>query len=100
MDLVVVDRQLAVAIQWKVADLALEKRYEQLAVTGHQTRLAISVTQAHDYAVGLTLLLFTMVRAFRGHFTPEEHRGVEVPGIYWHFVDVMWIVVYSTVYLL
>ena len=30
----------------------------------------------------------------------KEHRGVEVPGIYWHFVDVMWIVVYSTVYLL
>jgi cytochrome c oxidase subunit 3 len=25
---------------------------------------------------------------------------VEVPGIYWHFVDVMWIVVYSSVYLL
>jgi cytochrome c oxidase subunit 3 len=36
----------------------------------------------------------------QGHFTAKEHRGVEVPGIYWHFVDVMWIVVYSTVYLL
>ena len=31
---------------------------------------------------------------------PEEHRGVEVPGIYWHFVDVMWIVVYTTVYII
>ena len=40
------------------------------------------------------------MRAFRGHFTPEHHHGVEIPGIYWHFVDVMWIVVYSTVYLL
>ena len=40
------------------------------------------------------------VRAFRGHFTEKEHRGVEVPGIYWHFVDVMWIFVYSTLYLL
>ena len=50
--------------------------------------------------VGLTLLAFTTIRAFRGHFTPEQHRGVEVPGIYWHFVDVMWIIVYSTVYLL
>ena len=38
-------------------------------------------------------------RAFRGHFTPAEHRGVEVPGIYWHFVDIMWIVVYVTIYL-
>jgi len=50
--------------------------------------------------VGLILLLFANIRAFRGHFTPDEHRGVEVPGIYWHFVDVMWIVVFFTVYIL
>ena len=50
--------------------------------------------------VGLILLSMVTVRAFRGHFTPEEHRGVEVPGIYWHFVDVMWIVVYTTIYIL
>ena len=54
---------------------------------------------AHVF-VGLTLLAMVVVRSFRGHFTPEEHRGVEVPGIYWHFVDIMWLVVYSTVYLL
>ena len=54
---------------------------------------------AHVF-VGLTLLTFATTRAFRGHFTPKEHRGVEVPGIYWHFVDVMWIVVFLTVYVL
>ena len=54
---------------------------------------------AHVF-IGLTLLLFTTIRAFRGHFTPEEHRGVEVPGIYWHFVDVMWVIVYLSVYIL
>ncbi len=54
---------------------------------------------AHVF-VGLTLLLFATIRAFRGHFTAKEHRGVEVPGIYWHFVDVMWIIVYSTIYIL
>jgi cytochrome c oxidase subunit III len=51
-------------------------------------------------AIGLTLLIMATVRAFRGHYTPEEHRGVEVPGIYWHFVDVMWVIVFSTIYLL
>jgi cytochrome c oxidase subunit 3 len=51
-------------------------------------------------AVGLTLLSFVNIRAFRGHFTAEDHRGIEVPGIYWHFVDVMWIVVFMTVYIL
>jgi cytochrome c oxidase subunit 3 len=54
---------------------------------------------AHVF-VGLTLLLMANIRAFRGHYSPKEHRGVEVPGIYWHFVDVMWIVVYTTVYIL
>jgi cytochrome c oxidase subunit 3 len=50
--------------------------------------------------VGLCLLLFATLRAFRGHFTPEHHHGLELPGIYWHFVDVMWIVVYVTVYII
>ena len=54
---------------------------------------------AHVF-VGLTILLFMTIRAFRGHFSPETHYGVELGGIYWHFVDVMWIVVYTTVYVL
>ena len=51
-------------------------------------------------AVGLTLLGMATIRAFRGHFSAEHHHGVELPGIYWHFVDIMWIVVYTTLYLL
>jgi cytochrome c oxidase subunit III len=54
---------------------------------------------AHVF-IGLLLLAIVTTRAFRGHFSPERHLGVEVPGIYWHFVDVMWIVVYTTVYIL
>src|SRR5690349_22405127 len=54
---------------------------------------------AHVF-VGLTILLFATIRAFRGHFSAAHHHGVELPGIYWHFVDVMWIVVYTTVYIL
>jgi cytochrome c oxidase subunit 3 len=54
---------------------------------------------AHVF-IGLTLLLFTTIRAFKGHFSSQEHRGVQVPGIYWHFVDVMWIIVYVTVYII
>src|SRR3954469_4386504 len=67
-----------------------------------QATIFYSLTGLHGahVFVGLTLLSFATIRAFRGHFTEKEHRGVEVPGIYWHFVDIMWIVVYSTVYLL
>jgi len=51
-------------------------------------------------AIGLTLLAFVNIRGFRGHYSATEHRGVEVPGIYWHFVDVMWIIVYTSVYII
>jgi cytochrome c oxidase subunit 3 len=54
---------------------------------------------AHVF-IGLTLLAMVVVRSFRGHFSPNAYLGVEVPGIYWHFVDVMWIIVYTTVYVL
>jgi cytochrome c oxidase subunit 3 len=50
--------------------------------------------------IGLLLLVMVTVRAFRGHFSPTSHQGVEVPGIYWHFVDVMWILVYTTIYII
>ena len=56
---------------------------------------------AHVF-IGLLLLTVANIRAFRGHYGPkaEDHMGVEVPGIYWHFVDVMWIVVFTAVYIL
>jgi cytochrome c oxidase subunit 3 len=56
---------------------------------------------AHVF-VGLNLLAYALIRSKRGHYgpAPHDHLGVELPGIYWHFVDVMWIVVYTTVYVL
>jgi cytochrome c oxidase subunit III len=56
---------------------------------------------AHVF-VGLLLLTFANIRAWRGHFGPKakDHLGVEMAGIYWHFVDVMWIIVFTTVYIL
>lgn len=50
--------------------------------------------------IGLLLLTFALVRAIRGHFSAEHHHGLEIPGIYWHFVDVMWIIVWITVYII
>ena len=50
--------------------------------------------------IGLLILTAMTIRSFKGHFTPEHHHGIELGGIYWHFVDVMWIVVYVTVYVL
>jgi cytochrome c oxidase subunit 3 len=54
---------------------------------------------AHVF-IGLGILLMLTIRAFRGHYSAEHHRGLEIPGIYWHFVDIMWIIVYTTVYVI
>jgi len=50
--------------------------------------------------IGLCLLSIVTIRSFRGHYSPEHHQGMEVPGLYWHFVDIMWVIVYTTVYVL
>jgi cytochrome c oxidase subunit 3 len=48
-------------------------------------------------AVGLTIVL---ARAMRGQFSGRNHVAVEAVSMYWHFVDVVWIFVFSTIYLL
>ena len=48
-------------------------------------------------AVGLTIVL---ARALRGQFSARNHVAVEAVSYYWHFVDVVWIGVFSTIYLL
>jgi cytochrome c oxidase subunit III len=67
-----------------------------------QATVFYSLTGLHGahVVVGLGALIMVTVRAFRGHYTPEEHAGMEVPGIYWHFVDIMWVIVYTAVYVL
>ena len=69
---------------------------------GAQQTIFYSLTGLHGAHVfiGLCLLLIVTIMSFRGHYSPEHNMGVEVPGIYWHFVDIMWLVVYSTVYIL
>jgi cytochrome c oxidase subunit III len=67
-----------------------------------QSSVFYALTGLHGVHVfiGLTLLLMVTIRSFRGHYSAEHHRGMEVPAIYWHFVDLMWVVVYTTVYVL
>ena len=50
--------------------------------------------------IGVIWCLTVIIRAVRGGFTPDEHLGVEIFGLYWHFVDVVWIVIFTLVYLI
>ncbi len=67
-----------------------------------QATVFYSLTGLHGLHVliGLCALLIVTIRVWRGHYSAEHHIGLEVPGIYWHFVDIMWVIVYTTVYVL
>jgi cytochrome c oxidase subunit 3 len=48
--------------------------------------------------IGATMLVVILVRAIRGHFTPEHHFAFEAVAWYWHFVDVVWLLLFVVVY--
>jgi heme/copper-type cytochrome/quinol oxidase subunit 3 len=49
--------------------------------------------------IGTTFLLVCLFRAMKGHFKPEHHFGFEAAAWYWHFVDVVWLFLFSCVYI-
>ena len=51
-------------------------------------------------SVGVLLLLITALRGWKYGFTKEYHLGVEMIGLYWHFVDLVWVLIFTLVYLL
>jgi cytochrome c oxidase subunit 3 len=50
--------------------------------------------------VGSGLLIFLIVMAVRRRFTPDWHTPVEIVGLYWHFVDIVWIFLFPLLYLI
>lgn len=51
-------------------------------------------------AIGVVWLLTLLVRSFQGKLGPDKALNVEIAGLYWHFVDVVWIVIFTVVYLI
>ena len=51
-------------------------------------------------SLGVFALIFVLFKARQGAYTPENVGGVEIIGLYWHFVDLVWIVLFTIVYLI
>jgi cytochrome c oxidase subunit 3 len=51
-------------------------------------------------AIGVIWLIVVIIKAFRGVYTQQQHTGVELFGLYWHFVDLVWIILFTIVYLI
>ena len=50
--------------------------------------------------IGAGLVIWIMWRAWKNHFSPEYYGPVEVVGLYWHFVDIVWIFLFPLLYLI
>ena len=48
--------------------------------------------------VGTIFLIVCLIRAYAGHFTPNQHLGFEFAAWYWHFVDVVWLFLFICIY--
>ncbi|MFC5385259.1 cytochrome c oxidase subunit 3 [Aquamicrobium segne] len=48
--------------------------------------------------VGTVFLTVCLIRSIRGDFTPKQHFGLEAAAWYWHFVDVVWLFLFATIY--
>lgn len=51
-------------------------------------------------AVGAIWLGAVLARALRGGFTSQNYMAVEIAGLYWHFVDLVWVVIFTLIYLI
>ena len=54
---------------------------------------------AHVFG-GALFLYVILLQSYQGEFTAQDHTGVEAATLYWHFVDIVWIGLFSTFYLL
>jgi cytochrome c oxidase subunit 3 len=68
--------------------------------TGVFGSLFFLLTGFHGFHVtlGVTMLIVILFRSVAGHFTPDHHFGFEAVSWYWHFVDVVWLLLFVFVY--
>jgi cytochrome c oxidase subunit 3 len=48
--------------------------------------------------IGTIFLIVCLVRAYAGHFKPDQHLGFEFAAWYWHFVDAVWLFLFACIY--
>jgi cytochrome c oxidase subunit III len=61
---------------------------------------AMTGMHALHMVIGAGLMLVILYLSIKGRFSPEYHSPVEITGLYWHFVDIVWIFLFPLLYLL
>jgi len=81
----------------KYPDLHLDPHHIQLYFSLY---FAMTGLHALHMVIGLGLFSFLTYKAWKGAYTPQYHTPVEIGGLYWHFVDLVWIYLFPLLYLI
>ena len=61
---------------------------------------AMTGVHALHMVIGVGILTALLIMAWRGKFSADRYNPVEVSGLYWHFVDIVWIFLFPLLYLI
>jgi cytochrome c oxidase subunit III len=61
---------------------------------------AMTGLHAAHMVIGIAILIILLVAARRGTFSAEYFTPVEITGLYWHFVDIIWVFLFPLLYLI
>ena len=81
---------------------AYEYMHATFALSGHvYGAVFFLATGFHGVhvVIGTIFLIICFFRALKGHFTPQNHFGFEAAAWYWHFVDVVWLFLFASIYI-
>jgi cytochrome c oxidase subunit 3 len=79
---------------------AFAAEYKDAAQIFFSFYFAMTGMHALHMIIGLGIMTVILIGAWRGKFSPEYHAPVEISGLYWHFVDIIWIFLFPLLYLL
>ena len=74
--------------------------YHESAQLFYSFYFALTGIHALHMVVGIGIIFYVAGMAWRGRFSPTYHNPVEMTGLYWHFVDIVWIFLYPLLYLI
>jgi cytochrome c oxidase subunit 3 len=84
-----------VAIETHTGEIALRREFQLFWV------FYFFMTGVHAFhmVIGIGLFTYLFIETRRGRFTPQKQAPVEIMGLYWHFVDLVWIFLFPLLYL-
>ena len=77
-----------------------EAEIQQRTKIFYSLYFALTGMHALHMVVGVGIFTVILIMAWRGRFTPEYHTPLEIAGLYWHFVDIVWIYLFPLLYLI